>query len=387
MAHDDSLARGGLMRWFGFGGARQQMGGGDEHGSPPDGSARLEDSRGRLRRQTLEDVSSFLLTHRLPVSAATLAIAHDIVTGTDPVVARLVADRIGERQAVTLAWLEDIIESHGRDKGREQLDSLVTRLEASIAEFATTATAARTATKDYNTALEAHVDDLSSINGAGGVIVELATLARDMISRTREIERELTRSERETRALQKSLADARREAEIDHLTGLPNRRAFEAVLKRECAATGSTGEALCVAFCDIDNFKRVNDVHGHEAGDRILRAVAESLAKLSNDKCHVARHGGEEFVVLLRGKSPEEVWDVLDGAREKLASRKFVNRATDLPFGRISFSAGIADVHAYVSPHEALRAADEALYKAKSAGRNCVFTADPASAEECQSER
>lgn len=377
MSHDDGLARGGFMRWLGFGGAQQQVGDGDEQGSPADGSTRLEDARGHLRRQTLEDISSFLLTHQLPISVATLSIAHDIVTGADPVVCRLVADRVGERQPVTLAWLEEVIESHGRDKAREQLDSLVTRLEGSIAEFANTATAARTATKDYNTALEAHVDDLNSINSAGGVIVELATLARDMIARTREIERELTRSERETRALQKSLADARREAEIDHLTGLPNRRAFEAVLKREFAATSGTGETLCVAFCDIDNFKRINDVHGHEAGDRILRAVAESLAKLSNDRCHVARHGGEEFVVLLRGKSPEAAWEVLDGAREKLATRKFVNRATDLPFGRVSFSAGIADVHAHVSPNEALRAADEALYKAKSAGRNCVFTADP----------
>ena len=382
MAHDDGLARGGFMRWLGFGGAQQQVGDADEQGSAANGSARPEETRDRLRRQTLEDISSFLLTHRLPVSAATLAIAHDIVTGADPVVCRLVADRIGERQPVTLAWLEEVIESHARDKGREQLDSLVTRLESSIAEFANTATAARTATKDYNTALEAHVDDLSSINGAGGVIVELASLARDMISRTREIERELSRSERETRALQKSLADARREAEIDHLTGLPNRRAFEAVLKREFAETSSTGEALCVAFCDIDNFKRINDVHGHEAGDRILRTVAESLAKLSNDKCHVARHGGEEFVVLLRGKSTDKAWEVLDRAREKLATRKFVNRATDLPFGRISFSAGIADVHASVSPNEALRAADEALYKAKSAGRNRVFTVDPSAAHE-----
>ena len=386
MAYDDGLARGGFMRWLGFGGAQQQVGSEDEQGSPANGGTRLEDSRDRLRRQTLEDVSSFLLTHRLPVSAATLAIAHDIVTGADPAVGRLVADRIAERQPVTLAWLEETIESHGRDKAREQLDSLVTRLEASIAEFANTATAARTATKDYNTALEAHVDDLSSIN-AGGVIVELATLARDMISRTREIERELTRSERETRTLQKSLADARREAEMDHLTGLPNRRAFEAVLKREFAATSSTGEALCVAFCDIDNFKRINDVHGHEAGDRILRTVAESLAKLSNDKCHVARHGGEEFVILLRGKSPEEAWEVLDAAREKLATRKLINRATDLPFGRISYSAGVADVHAYVSPNEALRAADEALYKAKSAGRNRVFTADPADPRQSEADQ
>lgn len=375
-AQDDSLARGGFMRWLGFGGV-QHTGDAAGQGSPANSAARADEPRDRLRRQALEDISSFLLTHRLPVSATTLAIAHDIVMGADPAVCHLVAQRIGAREPVTLAWLEETIETHGRDGAGEQLDSLVARLESSIAEFANTATAARTATKDYNTALEAHVGELGTIASANDVIVELATLARDMISRTREIERELSRSERETRALQKSLADARREAEVDHLTGLPNRRAFEALLKREYVATRDLGEALCVAFCDIDNFKRINDVHGHEAGDRILRTVAQSLAKISNDKCHVARHGGEEFVVLLRGKPPEEAWNVLDDVREKLATRKLINRATDLPFGRISFSAGIADVHAYVSANEALRAADEALYKAKSAGRNCVFTAEP----------
>jgi diguanylate cyclase len=376
-AVDDAQAPRGFMRWLGFGSKQQHVEETGEQGFPAVEIVQSADPREQLRRQTLEDVSNFLLMHRLPVSAATLEIAHDIVTGADPAISRLVSERMVDREPITLAWLEEIIEAHGRNNTGEHLQNLVVRLESSISEFANTATAARTATKDYNTALEAHVVDLGSINSAGEVIVELATLARDMISRTRDIERELTRSERETRALQKNLADARRDAEIDHLTGLPNRRAFEGVLKKEFAATRETGEILSIAFCDIDNFKRINDVHGHEAGDRILRTVAQSLARISDDKCHVARHGGEEFVVLLRGTSLEEAWEILDGAREKLATRKFVNRATDLPFGRISFSAGIADAHAYATPNEALRAADEALFKAKSAGRNCVVTAEP----------
>ncbi len=364
------------MRWFGLGGKRQPEEGVAGQGAVPRDDAVGEDSRERLRRQVLGDISSFLLTHRLPVSAATLEIAHDVVTEATPALVRLIGDRIENGQPVTLAWLEDIVEAQGDDGPGEHLHSLVARLETSISQFAVTTNAARTATRDYNTALETHVGGLNSINSASEVIVELATLARDMISRTREIERELSRSERETRALQKNLADARREAEIDHLTGLPNRRAFEAVLKKEYASTRESGEGLCVAFCDIDNFKRINDLHGHEAGDRILRTVAQSLAEICDDKCHVARHGGEEFVVLLRGRSSQAAWKILDDAREKLATRKFVNRKTDMPFGRISFSAGIADAHAFSSPREALRAADEALLRAKNTGRNCVLTAD-----------
>ncbi|WP_229736527.1 GGDEF domain-containing protein [Novosphingobium endophyticum] len=379
-AKDTGLTREGFMRWFGLGGKRRHGGGDGQRASSSTEGAGAEDPRDRRRRQTLEDISRFLLAHGLPVSTFTLDVAHDIVTGANPALAQLVAERVNSRDQITSDWLEDVIEAQNRENGVEQLHALVHRLESSVAAFSSTATAARTATKDYNTALKAHVGGLGAI-GNDDVIAELTRLARDMISRTRDIERELSRSEKETRTLQKSLVDARREAEMDHLTGLPNRRAFEAVLRAEFAATRDSGEPLCVAFCDIDNFKRVNDAHGHEAGDRILRAVALSLAGISNDKCHVARHGGEEFVVLLRGKSTTEAWNILDDARERLAARKFVNRATDRPFGRISFSAGIADVHAYGDPREALRVADEALYRAKSAGRNCVLTADQSVAD------
>ena len=114
-------------------------------------------------------------------------------------------------------------------------------------------------------------------------------------------------------------------------------------------------EHLCVAFCDVDHFKRINDTHGHDAGDRVLRAVAHSLARISNDRCHVARHGGEEFVVLFRGQSLNEAWDVLEEARSQQAERRLVNRANDMPFGKITFSCGLADVFAYPDPRAALR--------------------------------
>ncbi|MCB2076880.1 MAG: GGDEF domain-containing protein, partial [Novosphingobium sp.] len=128
-------------------------------------------------------------------------------------------------------------------------------------------------------------------------------------------------------------------------------------------------------FCDIDHFKRINDSHGHEAGDRVLKAVARSLAKISDDKCHVARHGGEEFVILLRGQTLDEALRTLDEARRTMAERRLVNRANDIPFGRITFSGGVADVFAHASPREALKAADDALYVAKNQGRNRILTA------------
>jgi diguanylate cyclase len=276
---------------------------------------------------------------------------------------------------VSMHWLEDACRSTGRNDGVAQLDALMTKLEHSIQDFGQTTGAAKTAASDYNSALEQHVNELEQVSKAGVVITELANIARLMLDRTREIEKEMSRSENQTRSLQRSLEEARRSAEMDHLTGLPNRRAFEGVLERETAGAIEAKEPLCVAICDIDHFKRVNDTHGHEAGDRVIRAVAQTLAKISNEHCHVARHGGEEFVVLFRGKTIEEAWQVLDEARDTMAERRLVNRATDIPFGRITFSGGIADVLSHASPRDAMKAADDALYAAKAAGRNLIVKA------------
>jgi diguanylate cyclase len=89
----------------------------------------------------------------------------------------------------------------------------------------------------------------------------------------------------------------------------------------------------------------------------VLRNVATALTRISDDRCHVARHGGEEFVVLLRGRSLHQAWELLDDARSALAERRMVNRATDMPIGKVTFSAGIADVFSFADPR-ALRAAD-----------------------------
>ena len=196
-----------------------------------------------------------------------------------------------------------------------------------------------------------------------------------MMERSIAIENELACSERRAQVLQTSLEETRRIADMDHLTGLPNRRAFDHMLDREIREARDAGESLCVAFVDIDHFKRVNDTHGHPAGDRVLKFVGETLNRIADARCFVSRHGGEEFAVLWRNHTVEKAWKKLDSAREEIAERRLVNRTNDTPFGRITFSGGIADVFAYADKSAALKAADEALYSAKQSGRNRILKA------------
>ncbi len=121
-----------------------------------------------------------------------------------------------------------------------------------------------------------------------------------------------------------------------------------------------SGESLSLAFCDIDHFKKINDAHGHDAGDRVLKFVGTLLAKISDEKCHVARHGGEEFVMLFRGFTVAEAAKIVDDARADLSERNLVDRKTGERMDHVTFSGGIADVFSYDEPRDALKAADRA---------------------------
>ena len=102
--------------------------------------------------------------------------------------------------------------------------------------------------------------------------------------------------------------------------------------------------------------------------------VMERTRLMFRYKALLEEHGEELAALVTRhhGKTLDEAWQVLDEARDAMAERRLVNRATDVPFGRITFSGGIADVFAHASGREALKAADDALYAAKAAGRNCI---------------
>jgi diguanylate cyclase len=368
--HDPSLPRRStLMSWLGLGEGRE------DSEAPPEAQPPLPDTPLRAaRRQLLEDISTFLMAHDLDISNFTLSLAHDYLAGNDRHLTRAIDLRLSESQPLTEAWLESNIRDDVKHQG-QTLGRLMQRMEADLDAFTTTTHDAKNATTDYHQALAAHVDDLDRPSGPPP-LEDLVSIARAMLERTRALEADMARSEAQTKALRRSLDEARRRADHDHLTGLPNRRAFEACFKREHATAKANGEQLCVAFCDIDHFKRINDTHGHDAGDRVLKTVADTLAHISNDRCHVARHGGEEFVVLLRGRSLHQAWELLDDTREAMAKREMVNRATDTPFGQVTFSAGIADVFAFADPRAALGAADKALYKAKDQGRNRIILAE-----------
>jgi diguanylate cyclase len=224
----------------------------------------------------------------------------------------------------------------------------------------------------FRDALTSEAEALVGAHASEQVTAALIGVTRSMIARARGAEEKLRSVNEELETVQRDLADARQSAEHDQLTGLPNRRALEAALKRAVETARAADQALSVAFCDIDHFKRLNDTHGHALGDRVLRLVGDCLADGAGAGAFVGRQGGEEFVMLFEGICLDEAAARVDAVRAELANRDFKSRTNETPIGRISFSAGVAELRPDELGDGLLQRADEALYRAKNDGRNRV---------------
>jgi diguanylate cyclase (GGDEF)-like protein len=170
---------------------------------------------------------------------------------------------------------------------------------------------------------------------------------------------------------------AEREANTDKLTGLPNRRAFAAQFGPALDRADRFGEPVAVVMCDVDHFKAVNDTYGHDVGDLVLQSIGATLQRgvRAVDTC--ARHGGEEFTLLLPRTNRAGATELADRLRRAIEMRPVRVGGREL---RVTASFGVAIYPASVtSRDELLAAADRALYAAKRDGRNCVRSADATS--------
>jgi diguanylate cyclase (GGDEF)-like protein len=171
-------------------------------------------------------------------------------------------------------------------------------------------------------------------------------------------------------ANQRNLALAELRAASDALTGLPNRRAADETLKRMAAHASRRDSPLTAVLLDLDLFKQINDIYGHEQGDRALAAVGQVLSSVLRSSDFAARYGGEEFLVLLPDTDNKTALHIAEKLRLAIAGTE------NSDCGSLSASFGVATLPGDATDSEQLiRKADRALYAAKAAGRNRVHTA------------
>jgi len=158
----------------------------------------------------------------------------------------------------------------------------------------------------------------------------------------------------------------------DQLTGVLNRRGLEEAFEKETARAQRRQSTLCVALLDIDNFKKLNDTLGHDAGDAALVHLTTVIRETMRPQDTVARFGGEEFIILLPDTPLEDAQTALVRLQRELTRRIFLhNNNRQL----ITFSAGVTDFRAGDTQPSVSKRADEAMFAAKQAGKNRVLIA------------
>lgn len=209
-------------------------------------------------------------------------------------------------------------------------------------------------------------------------IVALRT--RSLVLRRRELERLVAERTAQLEKEKQALARAREALQIqathDSLTGLWNRAAILEHMDREITRTLREGSVLSVILADLDHFKQINDNYGHLCGDRVLRESAQRLQAALRSYDYIGRYGGEEFLILMPGCDPAQNSSRFDDLLESIGARAFEDAGVEF---RITCSFGVAVLRSSKDPpslEQLLLLADEALYRAKVAGRNCAHYAE-----------
>jgi len=237
-------------------------------------------------------------------------------------------------------------------------------------------------TGDYHAKIERSAERIAAAQD----IAELTDVIADVMRETRSVQASTARSRDELVALRSRVDKANTEitrlqheleqtSELirhDPLTGVLNRKGLDEALARETAFAQRRGTPLCLGLLDIDNFKQINDIHGHQTGDEALQHLTEVVRENIRPQDSVARYGGEEFVILLPDTELDAAVAALVRLQRALTKRFFLARQQKL---LITFSAGVAQLLEGETPEQALDRADKAMYIAKRSGKNRVLAA------------
>jgi len=323
--------------------------------------------------QLFDRIGTFLAGQRLEPDPANFAFAWHLLHDPAGPLAIAVASLTDGGVRLTQRDIDSLgVESPvSARRVREKADNLVAQTQMQVEGFQDIVQAMHDETMGFGRDLVASADVIRRFGagGEGAMFDELSRVTATMLERVHSAEVRLENATREAVELRDKLEEARDNARRDPLTDLPNRRAFEEAY----ADLAARGVGMCVAVCDVDHFKAVNDRFGHAVGDRVLKTIAETL-KASCPGQFVTRYGGEEFAILFAAADLDAARVTLDNARAIVGAKRYRLRETDAPLGEITFSAGLTCVAEGESLGTSVGRADRLLYTAKSDGRNCVRT-------------
>lgn len=324
-----------------------------------------------------EKAFAHIRSHRTAAYPRAYELWYTYVTGHQPALMRAINDQLRKFGRITQTELDEIYDRFiNTNRFTAEAERATVRLLSQMDNVGDALDHAKGEISAYRGTLNGSVDEMEV--GVGeerlrSIIGELLASTRSMSRLNSKLSEQLSDAKLEVEELRETLESIRTESQIDPVTTLANRRFFDSALGDCIRHAHRTGDSLAVVMADIDHFKQFNDSYGHLTGDQVLRLVAMSLKQNVKGLDTAARFGGEEFAVILPGCDLRGALAVGEQIRKAVMQRELVKRSTGENLGRVTISLGAAVLRRDDTAPTLIERADQALYAAKRAGRNCVI--------------
>jgi diguanylate cyclase len=315
-----------------------------------------------------------LQRYEIPPTPDNYALWYEYHAGHSPSLQRTIDVIISNNAGFDETTLEDLYATFFSSvKEQKVVRETSLRVQETLRDVIGIADRARTDARQFGNTLNgiASGDFTKSMDNLRELIGHLLRETQRMAGRNQYVGVRMRESADKIAALERNLESALRDATLDPLTGLANRKSFDAALRKSAGEAMNSGDDLALLMVDIDHFKSVNDTWGHQAGDVTLCYLAKTLQQSVRGKDHVARFGGEEFAIILTRTDPTAAIKVGENIRQALA-RTPLRLEINPPMRPVTISAGASCYEPGEPLSEWVGRSDAALYRAKKEGRDRV---------------
>lgn len=325
--------------------------------------------------KTLKETVPLLIKHKLSADPTNYALWYTYASNQSPSLNEAVDATLANVKSLSPVRTEDLYRAHVADKQEVNAWQLRKTMDAMVTEFTQSVKDTRKETNKFRQVMDKSLDGLQQVENEGWSVDEVMNFVRSMVKEGQKIRSStltfsaaMANAETEIKELKKKLEASEKEALIDSLTELNNRRYFDAEL-----STAVANKEASLILVDVDHFKKFNDTHGHQMGDQVLKAVAKKLKDSCRDGAQAFRFGGEEFAILLPNNVLQRACHQADVMRRAIEKISVKHRASGKTVSGITASFGVSSYDNGVSGAKLIELADKHLYEAKRLGRNRVM--------------
>lgn len=323
----------------------------------------------------LKQTVPLLIKHKISADPTNYAIWYTYASNQSPDLNEAVDNALDKFKSISEVKAQDMYRSHIADKQEVSAWQLRQSIDAMVTEFSQTVKDTRNETDDFRNAMDKSLNGLKKVEDEGFSVEETMAMVRSMVKEGQRIRNStltftaaMANAEKEIQDLKDKLEVSKKEALVDALTGLNNRRYFDS----EFSTAVKSGQVSLI-LADVDHFKKFNDTHGHQLGDLVLKAVAKKLKDACREGAEAFRFGGEEFAVILPLSNQGRACHLANTMRRGIEKVQITQKSTGKVVGDITASFGVSTFEKGLTSGKLIEMADKNLYEAKRLGRNRVI--------------